>query len=469
VLILVFVLFIDLLFSVNEHQIYSLNSVVIMTLGSAILFLLSFSKNIVLKFICLISVIFITHRFAITYIYPTNLDYHKFVNFSKSDIEEALLIYLYSLFALVLAFFASKIKLIKKDSRGIKFVKSSYEVNNSINTLGVRSDFNIQVKWILYIAIFFAFIKVYFFFSHNFGVIGNFYSEDLTYLMRFVTLSDILYFPIIFFYLYINKESLPNKKFVVFSLIVVIFISIIMTSRALILVFILNAFLSCLILNIKIPRKYYIISALFLLLAVFVLFPLMTSLREVFIVGDLSKLKILSNSYSELVLKISARVGTGYDSWFLWFVQFKNVPFEQGTFSILNDFFRLINSFFIGDLVHVPDKGDLGKIQLNIGRGNNPSNQLGGNSESPGPISVAWIYFQNYHFIYWFVLYYFLLKIQDYNLHPFWVFFIICTYAYGPSGNIVMQSSTFTFLVIFLLIGVCVNALRAIKRFINYS
>ena len=459
----------DLLFSDNQHELYSLNSVLIMTVSSLILFSLSLSNNIILKWICLISVLFFTHRFVITYIYPSTLDYHKLLQFSKVEIEKALLIYLYSLYALVLAFIVSKIKLIKNYSLSNKFLNSEYKLNNSIKILGVPANFNSQVKWLLYAAVILSLIKIFFFFNYNFGIIGNTISEDLTYLMRVVTLSDIMFFPIIFIYIYVKKESLPNKKLIIFALLLVIFTSAMMTSRAIILVFILNAYLTCMILNIRIPRKYFILSILGLLFAVFFFYTFMTSLREAIIVEDMSKLKIISKDYVNLIIGISSRVGTAYDSWFLWSSQLPSLSLRLETFSITNDFFRLINSFYIGELVEVPSERWLGKYQLEIGRGYLEFDKHGGTSENPGPISTAWIYFHQYSFIYWFMLYYFLLKLQDFNLHPFWVFFIVYSYAHGPSGNIVMQSTAFTFLMIFFLIGILVITLRVIKRYLIYS
>ena len=77
--------------------------------------------------------------------------------------------------------------------------------------------------------------------------------------------------------------------------------------------------------------------------------------------------------------------------------------------------------------------------------------EIGGNAANPGPLSVVWFYFNDYSFIYWFLLYYFLVKMSDLNIHPFWKYFLISTFSYGPSNNIIMSYTAFTFVVIFLL------------------
>jgi hypothetical protein len=441
-----------------QHRLYSELSVFLMLFTSILLLTLSLVKNVAVLWVILLSILYFFSRYIVIYFFPELMDYDSYVNFSKKDIEGALWHYSLSILGLLFAYVFSLLRL--KPRPIFRKISLSYDY---INVFGIVVNFNFLVKLFLYMGISLVIFRMLLIFYSSIGLTGSFFTADITYLIRIAGLSSILLYPVFFLYVYfsIKERGIWNKSYNIarFAMVVQILNLIIMSSRALILNLILNVLLAFLILNVKFKFKHFIMAFAMLLFAVFIFYPVVTNLRSALLTGDYMHIFEGGRIYQDLIVKISGRLGVAYESWILWYSKFYELMPIYDSFFFVDDIFRLINTFSVGDIFSVSDRVPVDKLQMVIGRGFSPSlvNDLGGGGESPGPLSMVWFYLAEYGFFYWFFLYLILIKISSSTAHPFWKFIFIGTLSTGPTENIIMPVSLFTFLVILLFLSIIIK------------
>ena len=438
-----FVIAVTALLPFEPHPFYSGLSISLMFASSLILFLLSFDRRVTVQLACLMWTLYFSHRFVSTYWMPLTLDYQRYANFTTAEIERALSYYLLSVCGVVCGAVLAKVRWTAR-SKAVA-LPAPGSPDDTLSVFGVRVGLVAFLKPFLRLLIILYALKLYFAVMYDFGLTGSTYEVEAAPLMRIVTLADTLALPVIFLLVYLPRSS-PVYRLLVATFILMLVSGIVASSRALIWSIVFSMYVSARVLNRRIHPKYYRVGLAAIAFAVFIYFPFITGVRAVLLGGDMLTLEQFADP--QMMSSVSARIGSAYESFILWFSRAHEVGVNPAQFSLFRDAAALVNSLVPGELIQVGETVNLPKLQPVIGRGYDPAmlEELGGHAENVGPWGTAYLYFGYYAAFYWGFLYFVLIKLEQSAMHPFWKYFFMTTYAAGPSNVILMTGGVFTFL-----------------------
>ena len=118
---------------------------------------------------------------------------------------------------------------------------------------------------------------------------------------------------------------------------------------------------------------------------------------------------------------------------FLW-VDIPSKLYEDSV-GFIADLKLFINSFVIGDFIPDPNRVNLGNLMVQYGRQNDfDTFSLAGHSENPGAFAVTYMYVGLYGgMIYWLLLGIVLKILDRSDIHLFWQFAFVNSFAFGPA------------------------------------
>ena len=365
-----------------------------------------------------------SQRFIVTYFFPENLDYTNYLEFTKNELNYSLLFYsscvAAALAGFLLANFFSKVRF----SKSVRMGTGLDEYWEYIQFFNFRLK---TVKFLKIVIIFYLFlvgIKIFVISTTGIGLTGAIHTADQSLMhwlsSRSAVIGGYAFFSVLLLKQY-DKETKLLRIFLTFYFIE----NLLMASRSFFLSLVQSLTISFYILRKRIKTKYIAFGLVGLLFSATFYYTALTVLRGYLLTGEIyinqeSAFLSISRGFSQL------------EPLFLWIdMPSKLYDSSVGFFADIKLF---INSFAIGDLISDPDRVNLGKLMVQYGRQDDfDIFALAGHAENPGAFATTYMYLGLYGgIIYWFLLGVFLKILDRSDLHLFWKYAFINSFAFGP-------------------------------------
>lgn len=395
-----------------------------------------------------------SQRFIVTYFYPDNLDYTKHLQFTKAEFEYSVLFYTLCVGAVVAGLFlANFLPRLRTDSTQKKLNEN--RLLPYIWFLFFRLKTVKFLKVVIFFYLVLVIIKILVITITGVGLTGATHEASQSGLhwlsSRSAVIGGYAFFSVLLLKQYNSKSRLSRFFFFFYVL-----ENLIMASRSFALSIVQNLAVSFYILKKKIKRKYIIYAILGLVFSVTVYYTALTVLRGYLLTGEIyvsqeSAFLSISRGFSQL------------EPLYLWI----DMPEKMYAASVgfFADIKLFVNSFWIGDIIPDPDRVSLGKLMVQYGRQDDfDIFALAGHSENPGAFATTYMYLGVFGgMIYWFLLGLFLKILSKSDIHPFWKFALINSFANGPAYTLYTTGSAL--IAPMLLIGFAVVIYEGIGFF----
>ncbi len=365
-----------------------------------------------------------SQRFIITYFFPENLDYADRLEFTKNELDYSLLFYSSCVATILLGSFLANFLPRVKFSNSVRKETGSEEYHAFIQFFYFRLK---TVKFLRIVIIFYFFlvgIKILIILTTGIGLTGATHTADQSLIHWLSSRSGVIggyaFFSVLLLKQY-EKDTKLLKIFLTFYFIENIF----MASRSFFLSLVQFLTISFYILRRRIKTKYIVFALIGLLFSGTLYYTALTVLRGYLLTGEIyiseeSPFLSISRGLSQL------------EPLYLWI----DMPSKlyEGSVGFFADIKLFVNAFAIGDLISDPDRVSFGKLMVQYGRQDDfDIFVLGGHAENPGAFATTYMYLGLYGgVIYWFLLGIFLKVLDKSDLHLFWRFGFVISFAFGP-------------------------------------
>ena len=394
-----------------------------------------------------------SQRFIVTYFYPENLDFTNHLQFTADELNFSMLFYSGCVAAALGGFFIANF------FPKIRFSTSQREAVQLNQYLEYIQFFGFRLNSIKFLRIVVNFylllvvLKIFIISTTGIGLTGASHTNDQSLMHWLSSRSGVIggyaFFSVLLLREY-DKETKLYKIFFTFFFLE----NLLMASRAFFLSLLQGFTISFYVLKKRIKIKYIIIGIIVLLLSATLYYTALTVLRGYLLTGEIyisqeSAFLGISRGFSQL------------EPLFLWI----DMPSKlyEGSVGFFADIKLFVNSFAIGDLISDPDRVNLGKLMVQYGRQDDfDIFALAGHSENPGALATTYMYLGLYGgVIYWFLLGIFLKVLDRSDVHLFWKYAFINSFAYGPAYT--LYTSWAALITPMVLIGFAVVMYELIK------
>jgi hypothetical protein len=365
-----------------------------------------------------------SQRFIVTYFYPENLDFTNHLQFTPDELNFSMLFYSVCVAAalggLFIANFFPKIRFSKAQREAVQLNQYLEYIQFFGFKLNSIKFLRIVVNFYLILVV----LKIFIISTTGIGLTGASHTSDQSLMHWLSSRSGVIggyaFFSVLLLRKY-EKETKLLKIFFTFYFLE----NLLMASRAFFLSLAQGFTVSFYVLKKRIEIKYIIIGIIILLLSATLYYTALSVLRGYLLTGEIyisqeSAFFGISRGFSQL------------EPLFLWI----DMPSKlyEGSVGFFADIKLFVNSFAIGDLISDPDRVSLGKLMVQYGRQDDfDIFALAGHSENPGALATTYMYLGLYGgVIYWFLLGIFLKVLDRSDVHLFWKFAFITSFAYGP-------------------------------------
>ncbi len=469
--VLVGCIFFDVVFSYQEHLLYTTTSLLYILLASSIIFIMSFFNSLTIKVICFLLSAFYTQRVITTYILPSEFDYYSYVGFTHEQIELSSLYYLGVVVAMFLGLITYRFFFRNQYIRCLEKEKSAdFEITqNRISYFGVNINFDIFIKYILYFLILCYMVKVLLLFS-GFAGTGEVINPDNSIWVRLDSFSSYLsVLGLVAFFYYPSGYSGSRIRNIFMFLFICV--NILLSSRALILTLLSTYIFVKILSKQKFKPNILWFVSIIAIFSIFIFYPVITIFRGMLLTSDYS-LTAISNgfvyyfeNFSYILLNLLERFG-GFDWLTLWLTIPPNSIPPNG--SLFGEAVTHLNSLVPGELYTLNGSVNLAKMQVVVGRGYGDLNEIGGHQETMGGLATSYVYFSAiFGALYFFVWSILLLLVEHSKLHVVHKFVIINAYCFGflqGGGFILMHQSVFYYLILSTVLIVMFKSLSSLSN-----
>lgn len=394
-----------------------------------------------------------SQRFIVTYFYPENLDFTNRLKFTPDELDFSMLFYSGCVAAALGGFFIAnffpKIRFSASKGEGVR--PSLYL--EYIHFFGFKLNSIKFLKIIISFYLLLVILKILIISTTGIGLTGAIHTSDQSLMHWLSSRSGVIggyaFFSVLLLREY-DKETKLVKIFFTFYFLE----NLLMASRAFFLSLTQGFTISFYILKKRIKIKYIIIGIIILLLSATLYYTALTIVRGYLLTGEIyisqeSAFLSISRGFSQL------------EPLFLWI----DMPstLYQGSVGFFADITLFINSFAIGDLIPDPNRVNLGKLMVQYGRQDDfDIFALAGHAENPGAFATSYMYLGMYGgIVYWFLLGIFLKILDRSDIHLFWKFAFVNSFAYGPVYTLYTTGAAL--IAPMVLIGFAVVMLEVMK------
>ncbi|MBU2620589.1 MAG: hypothetical protein KKE83_12990 [Proteobacteria bacterium] len=417
------------LFASEVHSIFSILSLLMFFVASAIITLLSFFRSISGQLFAVSTNIYFLSRVPILYLFPDHLDYQgvllsQYANFEKGG----LFVVLASLFFLVGQIFPYTSQRTKK--RRLAGEISQTEAVATFRVFGLKIALETVVKSLFPILCILLVFQIYSIFVLNLGLTGGEYARESAAIVRVSQLLPLFLPFVVYSSLAMSTVgSETGFRIAIASIIVVGASFVLLASRASVISFLFALYCAARFMGTRATYRQIVIGLMLLGLAVLV-YPLISTSRLILIGVSVNPFQGYEFPLDQLAA-ISNRVGTSFESFFLWFKLISEETVRPD-YSVFVRIAELINSLVPGDLIEVSPYISVAKLQTMYGRFEVDFfssaaylEGLGGHGENPGQLGMAYILFGMFMPGSFFVIGALSRMIELSSFSPFWKFILI--------------------------------------------
>ena len=420
--IIALVILISQIIGITENPFYGFPALFYFLVSTIFIYLIALentTSSFVLSFT--LSTAF-SQRFIVTYFYPKNLDFIDHLNFTHDELNYSMLFYTLCVISVFIgSHFANYLP-------KINFTDSNKTTSNKLEYI-TFFYFKLKTEKFLRIIIlayfFFLFLKFFIIGTTGIGLTGSIHTADQSLLHWFSSRSAVIG-GYAFFSVILLKELNVKTRYYKYFFIFYFFENLLMASRSFFLTLIQNFTISFYILKKRIKLKYIVLALILLLLSSTLYYTAITILRNYLLSGEI----YVSN---ESVFLSISRGFSQLEPLFLW-VDMPTI-FYSDSVGLFADIKLFINSFVIGDFIPDPNRVNLGKLMVQYGRQDDfDIFALAGHSENPGAFATTYMYLGLYGgMIYWLLLGIVLKILDRSDVHLFWQFSFVTSFAFGPT------------------------------------
>ncbi len=372
-----------------------------------------------------------SQRFIVTYFYPENIDFINHVQFTNAEIEYSIFFYTAcvggGLLGLVIGNFLPKVKTGKNEHSQF----AGYAEYIQFFVFKLKSVRFLKIVVIFYLLL--VLVKVLVISITGIGLTGAMHEADQSLFHWLSSRSGIVsgyaFFSVLLLKQYDNKTRFTKFFFFFYAA-----ENILMASRSFALSIIQGLTVSFYLLKKRIKKKYIIIAGVAVLFSVTVYYTALTVLRGYLLTGEI----YFSNESTFLTV---SRGFSQLDPLLLW-VDMPSKLYE-GSVGLWADLKLFINSFAIGDIIPDPNRINLGKLMVQYGRQDDfDIFALAGHAENPGAFATTYMYLGFFGgTIYWIFLGLFLKILERSDIHLFWQYAFVNSFATGPAYTLYTTGS----------------------------
>lgn len=464
ILVLISICLLFELFASEAHSIFSILSLLMFFIASAIITLLSFFKSISGQLFAVSTNIYFLSRVPILYLFPDCLDYQGVLLSQYANLEQGgVLVVLACLFFLVgqILPYTSQRTMRRRLAGEI----SQTEVVATFRVFGLKISLETVVKSLFPILCILLVFQIYSIFVLNLGLTGGEYARESGAIVRVSQLLPV-FMPFVV-YSCLAMDSVGSKtgfRIAIASTIVVGASFVLLASRASVVSFLFAVYCAARFMGTRATYRQIVIG-LMMVGGAILLYPLISTSRLIFLGVPVDPFQGYEFPIDQLAA-ISNRVGTSFESFFLWFKVISEETVRPD-YSFGVRFTELINSLVPGDLIEVSPYISVAKLQTMYGRfevaffsSSAYLEGLGGHGENPGQLGMAYILFGVFMPGSFFVIGALSRMIELSSCSPFWKFILIPSIIAGSDP--LPSVALFTLI---LLLYMLVSAIVAVRKF----
>ena len=412
----------------GSHPIFTAYSLFWFCLASIICTTMALSRQLVAQLWSLTLNLYFLHRIPLLYYAPDLLDYPNYLNRSQASIEEASLYFFVCVFFLWIGINFTELLFHQYKKR-----REDHHlpvIDGTLKLFSVTAEWEEIVRTSLLVGL--ALLAVQFFAMtyFNLGITGAVrLDETLNILLAFTQM--VLFFTPIAIFAYLVGHARKNfelKKNAIRLFIIVIISNALLSSRGALLGIAFSAYVGIRFIGLPEQNKYTK-SIFIILIMAFVLYPVITYTRYLYLDIDIKFFEWFANF--NYMGEVSARIGSSVESYFLWFKYVSEGTQEQLT-SLSTRIYDALNGLVPGDIVTYDPEINISKLQVAIGRPEVKAfqsvsflEQLGGHGENAGMFGMLVIMFGPFFFISFFVVGLLTSIVEKSKVSPFWKYYWI--------------------------------------------
>lgn len=453
------------LFASGDHSIFSLLSLLMFFVASAIITLLSFFRSISGQLFAVSANIYFLSRVPILYLFPDCLDYQGVLLSQYANLERGgLFVVLASLFFLVGQVFPYTSQ--RTMRRRVAGEITLTEAVATFRVFGLKTSLETVIKSLFPILCILLVFQIYSIFVLNLGLTGGEYARESGAIVRVSQLLPV-FLPFVV-YSCLAMASVGSKtgfRIAIASIIVVGASFVLLASRASVVSFLFALYCAARFMGTRATYRQIVIGLMIVGMAILV-YPLMSTSRLIFLGFPVDIFQGYEFPLDQLAA-ISNRVGTSFESFFLWFKLISEETVRPG-YSFFIRFAELINSLVPGDLIEI-SYISVSKLQTMYGRfeveffsSSAYLEGLGGHGENPGQLGMAYILFGVFMPVSFFVIGILSRMIELSSWSPFWKFILIPSIIAGSDP--LPSVAVFSLVLLLYLLVLGISTVRAIRK-----
>lgn len=454
------------LFASGAHSIFSILSLLVFFVASAIITLLSFLKSISGQLFAVSTNIYFLSRVPILYLFPDCLDYQGVLLSQYANLEKGgLFVVLACLFFLVgqILPYTSQ----RTMRRRLAGETSQSEIMATFRVLGLKIPLETVVKSLFPILCILLVFQIYSIFVLNLGLTGGEYARESGAIVRVSQLLSV-FLPFVV-YSCLAMATVGSEigfRVAIASIIVVGASFILLASRASVVSFLFAVYCAARFMGTRATYRQIVVGLMIVGMAILV-YPLISTSRLIFLGFPVDPFKGYELPIDQLAA-ISNRVGTSFESFFLWFKLISEETVRPD-YSFFVRFVELINSLVPGDLIEISPYISVAKLQTMYGRFEVEFfssaaylEGLGGHGENPGQLGMAYILFGMFMPGSFFVIGLLSRIIELSSCSPFWKFILVPSII--ASSDPLPSVALFTFVLLLYMLVLGLATVRAIRK-----
>lgn len=459
VLILVSILIGALIEAVERaHVIFTAEALLLFFLASVVCTALAASNQLTAQMAALFVNLFFLHRIPILYFSPELLDYPIYLGDSQKIIEAAAFDFLLCVAFLGLGI--SFVGLFRNYNPQHRNQMRRALITDPVRLLSLRADWGTLVRVSVPICLVLLIIQGFSLIYLDIGITGAVGSSNEFNTLLAITEMAKFILPVAIIGYLISTESgdLLLKKRSKTLLFLIILSLILIASRGAFFFMAISFYVGMRFLGLKNQNKYIRLIFILLLLSV-ITFPLITYSRYLLLDIDVPLLHFFN--HFAFFRDISARLGAGVESYFLWFKYLSDGPQEKLP-ELYTLVFDAVNSLVPGEIINYDAGINYTKLQTYIGRPDQVGyqsvaylEQVGGHGETPGTYGMAFILFGSLSFISFFFAGLLCAFLESSRISSFWKFYwtpyLLSTPWLVPSSGLIHQTIIIIALIIYCM------------------